>query len=116
MAGVVGPLCEGQPGWNDGHQACSELGGAGEGSDGEWEGLSRGPLLMKLMEGEVMVAGLQLIKMHPDSQRRIDSTTQFLVPQKLQRGCECGIKGLAAVLKARGQGGEQGGRERGNIC
>ena len=66
MAGVLGPLCEGQPGWNDGHQACSELGGAGEGSDGEWEGLSRGLLLMKLMEGEVMVAGLQLIKMHPD--------------------------------------------------
>ena len=60
---------DGQPGWNDGRQACSELGGAGGGSDWEREGLSRGPLLMKLMEGEVMVARLQLITMRPDSEQ-----------------------------------------------
>lgn len=49
--------------------------------------------------GEVMVAGPQLIKMHPDSQRRIDSTTQFLVPQKLQRGVSVGL--LALQLSSR---------------
>lgn len=57
-------------------------------------GVNRGPLLMKLMEGEVMTAGLQLIKRHPDSQSRTDSTTQFLVSQKLQGGVSVGLRAL----------------------
>ena len=63
----------------------SELGVGGE---------NRGPLLTKRMEGEVMTAGLQLIKRHPDSHSRTDSTTQFLVSQKLQGCVSVGLRAL----------------------